>query len=117
MRVLTVKMSDLYLGLIYLHQSGIWHKKWAGLGEESIQALFFTLKNVIYLFKQINDPSEQCIDKGYRTQQSCDLMDVMKLLANPFSCHKQLIESALGNPQGDRTPTPPVVNAASVTVT
>ena len=84
----------------------------AGQGHHStsndfVYYLFFTLKDVIYLFKQINNPSKQCIDKEYCTQQSRDLIDVMKLLANLFSCHKQLIESALGNPQGDRTPVPP----------
>ena len=34
-------------------------------------------------------------------------MNVMVLLTNPFCCHKQLIEEALGNPDGDRTAWPP----------
>ena len=39
-------------------------------------------------------------------------MVVARLLANGNQCHKQLIELALGNPNGDRTPSPPCGNCA-----
>ena len=69
--------------------------------------LFFSLTYLIYLFMCINDTSEHCNDDTYRIEQYQDLVDVVKLLANPFKCHKQLIEEALGNPDGDRTPFTP----------
>ena len=56
---------------------------------------------------QINDTSERCNYDTYRIEQYQDLVDVVKFLANPFKCHKQLIEEALGNPDGDRTPFAP----------
>ena len=39
-------------------------------------------------------------------------MAVAILLANGTTCHKQLIELALGNPNGDRTPQPRCGNCA-----
>ena len=70
--------------------------------EDYTYSLFFSLQDVIYLFKWINDASEQCNDATYRIQQCKDLLDVMELLANPFKCHKQLIEEAFENPDSDR---------------
>jgi len=75
--------------------------------EDYTYFLFFSLSNLIYLFMQINDTSERCNEDTYRIEQCKDLLDVVKLLANPFKCHKQLIEEALGNPDGDQAPFPP----------
>ena len=54
------------------------------------------------------NPDYKCDDETYCNQQICDLYDVICILANPFQCHKQLIEMMLGNPynEEDRDPFP-----------
>ena len=43
--------------------------------------LFFSLPDLIYLFKWINDPKERCNGNDYRHVQCRELMDVARLLA------------------------------------
>ena len=69
--------------------------------------LFFQLKDIIYLYNPIHDPKERCNNRSYCKQECNDLFDVVKLLGNSKTCHKQLLKIALGNPTGDRTPFPP----------
>ena len=72
--------------------------------------LFFQLKDIIYLYSCIKDPKECCKNGGrsYCEQQCNDLFDVVKLLGNSKTCHKQLLKITLGNPKNDdRTPFPP----------
>ena len=77
-------------------------------GEHYHYHLFFSIEHFIYLYKRILNPEEDCDDETYRYQQICDLYDVIRILANPFQCHKQLIEMMLGNPYNndERDPFP-----------
>ena len=79
----------------------------AASSEHYTYFLYFQLKNVIYLYSRIHDPDEQCNDRAYHDQQCKDSLDVVKLLGNAKTCHKQLIELAMGNLDGNRTPFPP----------
>ena len=78
-------------------------------GEHYHYHLYFSIEHFIYLYKQILNPDDKCDDKTYRSQQICNLYDVIRILANPFQCHKQLIKMMLGNPYSDkdRDPSPP----------
>ena len=58
--------------------------------------LFFSLEHLIYLYKGILNPDDECADERYREVQICDLFDVCTILADPFQCHKQAIEQLLG---------------------
>ena len=59
------------------------------------------------------NPDEQCNDEMYRQHQMKNLYDAIKdaikLLSNPYGCHKQLVEELLGNlnQDTDQTPFPP----------
>ena len=75
-------------------------------GEYYHYHLFFSIENLIYLYKRIMSPDEECIDPTYRDVQICDLFDVVGILANPFQCHKTLIEMRLGNPDDDASRDP-----------
>ena len=59
--------------------------------------LFFSIDHLIYLYKRILNPDKECADERYREVQVCDLFDVVRILADPFQCHKQAIEQLLGN--------------------
>ena len=59
--------------------------------------LFFSIDHLIYLYKRILNPDEECTDERYRKVQVCDLFDVLRILADPYQCHKQAIEQLLGN--------------------
>ena len=75
-------------------------------GEHYHYHLFFSIENLIYLYKRIMSPDEECDDPTYREVQICDLFDVISILANPFQCHKQLIEMLLGDPDDDASHEP-----------
>ena len=59
--------------------------------------LFFSIEHLIYLYKQILNPEEECADERYRHVQVCDLFDIITILADPYQCHKQAIEQLLGS--------------------
>ena len=53
--------------------------------------LFFNYNNLECLFKRTHDPDEEVIDESCRLVQSNNLLQVVELLVNPFSCHKKLL--------------------------
>ena len=63
--------------------------------------LYFSIDHLIYLYKHIMNPDDECDNETYWYQEICDFHDVIRILANPFECHKQLIEILLGNPNND----------------
>ena len=75
-------------------------------GEHYHYHLFFSIEHLIYLYKRIMNPNDECDDPTYCEVQICDLFDVIRILANPFKCHKQLIEMMFGNPDNDASQEP-----------
>ena len=76
-------------------------------GNDYTYFLFFKFADLVYPYMQINNPGKCCNDKDYRELQYKELLAVAQLLGNGITCHKELVEIALGNPLGDRTPSPP----------
>ena len=54
-------------------------------------------------------PEDECNDVTYHQQQISNLYDVIRVLSNPYHCHKQRLEIYLGNPSpdADKMPFPP----------
>ena len=67
------------------------------------------------MYKQILNPDKECADERYHEVQVCDLFDLVRILADPYQCHKQAIGQLLGNYDNEVSQEPyPICGACSV---